>query len=404
MSYLKNVLSNLASAAKIVGISPDELAILEHPQREINVSIPLHRDDGSMEELQGYRVQWNDARGPFKGGIRFHHHVDLDEVRALSLSMSIKCAVVGIPLGGAKGGVVVDAKAYSDEEKERIMRGYAHALRGVVGPEIDIPAPDVNTNASLMDAFADELGDPASVTGKSLGKGGSEGRSAATGRGAYIVFETLKEKIGLDPESSTIAIQGFGNAGQEIARQFARHGYKVVAASDSRATIHHEDGLDLDAVVAHKELTGSVKDLAGAESRSSDAIFETPCGVFVPSALEGVLDEKTAEQLSAKVVLEVANGPATQEADLLLEKNGVTIIPDVLVNAGGVVVSYFEWLQNREGTHWSAEEVEDRLYQTMSSAANDLWEYAEHRGISLRIAAFALALERIMAAERERAS
>ncbi len=408
MSYYESVLSNIRDAAKTVGISDDALALISHAQNEARVSIPLLRDDGSTETLEGYRIQWNDARGPFKGGIRFHPKVDIDEVRALACGMAIKCAVLGLPLGGAKGGVIIDPARYSDAEQERVMRGFARALADVVGPEKDVPAPDVNTNPRLMDAFADEYGkvvghaEPAVITGKTIEAGGSEGRGGATGRGAYLAFDAIKPKIDLDPETITLAVQGFGNAGQEIARQFARHGHRVVAISDTKGAIRSDGGLDVDAVIAHKTETGSVQGFPGADAISPDEIITMPCGVLAPSALESVITKDNANDIVAKVILELANGPTESEADAILAKNGVTVIPDVLANAGGVVVSSYEWMQNREGSRWSADEVDDRLVAAMRTAANDVWEYAEKRGITMRNAAYALALERIVAAEKER--
>jgi len=408
MSYLQSVLSTVRSAAKTANVSGDALELLLHPQREVHVTLPLRCDDGSLEMLPAYRVQWNDARGPYKGGIRFHPDVDIDEVRALACSMVLKCAVVGIPLGGSKGGVVIDPKTHSAAELERAMRAYARSIADVVGPEKDVPAPDVNTNAALMDVFADEYGkaighpSPAVVTGKTVGKGGSMGRAGATGRGAFLVYETIREKIGLDPESATIVIQGFGNAGQEIARQFAHHGYRVVAVADSKGAVHNEAGINVDELVAHKAATGAVVGFSGADDIDHVTMLELPCGVLIPSALERVITESNAERVQAKLILEAANGPTTHEADAILKKNGVTVAPDILVNAGGVTVSSFEWIQNRENVSWSEEEVEERLATTMRAAANDVWAYAEAHGTTLREAAYALAVDRVAAAEKER--
>ena len=408
MSYFTSVLRYLRDAGPAAGLSEAELKLISTPEREIRVSISLERDNGTSETLEGYRVQWSDARGPFKGGIRFHPDTDLDEVRALSCGMMIKTALLGLPLGGAKGGVVIDPKQYSDAERERVMRGFVRALGDGIGPDKDIPAPDVNTNARLMDVFADEYGamtghpEPAVVTGKSIGNGGSEGRSGATGRGAMLVAITLLPKIGLDRESSTVAIQGFGNAGQEIARQFSHHGYKIVALSDSKGTIHKESGIDVDQAIAHKTATGSLAGFPEADDLDADAILTLPCGILVPSALESVITKENADQISAKVILEVANGPVDADAEPVLLKKGIIIIPDVLVNAGGVVVSSYEWIQNKEGVHWSEDEVDDRLTQAMRTASEDVWSRAESRGIDLRRAAYALALERVVAAERDR--
>ncbi len=404
MSYLSSVLSTLKAAAKTAGISDDALARLSQAKREVYVHFPVTRDDGSVELLEGYRVQWNDARGPFKGGIRFHPDVCIDEVRALACAMTIKCAVVGIPFGGGKGGVVIDAKSRTPAELDRAMRGYARAIADVVGPEKDVAAPDVNTNAALMDAFADEYAkivghpSPAVVTGKPIGKGGSAGRGGATGRGAFLVFRVIREKMELDEETASVIIQGFGNAGQEIARQFDHHGYRIIAVSDSKGAIHHEKGIDLKALLAHKAATGSVIGFSGADDIDPLTMLELPCGVIVPSALENVITAQNAERVDAKLILEVSNGPTTTEADVILRRNGITVAPDVLVNAGGVTVSSFEWIQDREGVTWNEEEVEERLATTMRAAAGDVWDYASTRGITLRDAAYALAVERIATA------
>jgi glutamate dehydrogenase/leucine dehydrogenase len=408
MSYLESVLSTLKSASDIAGISSDAFALLSHPQREVHVTLPVKRDDGSLELLQGYRVQWNDARGPFKGGIRFHPNVDIDEVRALACAMAVKCAVVGIPLGGGKGGVVIDPKKYSAAELERVMRAYVRAIAPIVGPDTDVPAPDVNTNPALMDIFADEyakiVGHSALgvVTGKSVGKGGSLGRGGATGTGVFMTFDALRSHVDIRPETGTIAIQGFGNAGQEIARQFYDHGYKIIAIADSKGAIRNDAGLDISALTAHKETTGSVKDFPSASEISADDFFSIPCEVLVPSALENVITAANAGRIQAKLVLEAANGPTTPEADEILRQKGVIISPDVLTNAGGVSVSYFEWLQNKESASWSEEDVHARLAETMKKAADDVWNYAETRSITLRQAAYALAVERIVQAEKER--
>lgn len=410
MSYLESVLSTLQSAGEIAGISPDAFALLSHSQREVHVTLPVKRDDGSLELLQGYRVQWNDARGPFKGGIRFHPNVDIDEVRALSCAMAVKCAVVSIPFGGGKGGVAIDPKKYSASELERVMRAYVRAIAPVVGPDTDVPAPDVNTNSALMDIFADEYakiaGDsPMSigvVTGKSVGKGGSLGRGGATGTGVFMAFDALRPHLNIHPETATVAIQGFGNAGQEIARQFYDHGYKIVAIADSKGAIRNQVGLEVPALIAHKEATGSVAGFAGADEVTADDFFSIPCDVIVPSALENVITIANAGRIQAKLVLEAANGPTTPEADEILRQKGIVISPDVLTNAGGVSVSYFEWLQNKESASWSEEDVHTRLAETMKKATDDVWNYADAHGVTLRQAAYALAVERIVQAEKER--
>ncbi len=408
MSLIAEVRSRMREAARIAKLDPDALELLSKAERELDVGIPVHLDDGSLRMFEGYRVQWNDARGPFKGGLRYHPKVDMEEVEGLAALMMIKCAVAGIPFGGAKGGVRVDPKSLSREELERLTRGLVRALADDIGPVKDVPAPDVGTTAEMMDWFADEYGEiaghpePAVVTGKTVGSGGSEGRDAATGAGVFYVFAALQDRLALDLETATVAVQGFGNVGHEVARQFAHHGFKVVAVSDSHGGIHNEEGLDLAALEAHKAATGSVRDFPGAHNVTQQELLTLPCGILVPSALENQLTASNAEYVEAKVVLEAANGPVNTEAELSLLKRGIHVIPDVLANAGGVVVSGFEWTQNRERVRWTREEVLERLRATMSAAARDVWEFAERHGTSLRIAAYALALERIAAAEKER--
>lgn len=408
MPYLHDVLTFIKRAGEAIDLPANAIELLSNPEQEIHSEFPVVMDDGREEMLHAYRVQWNSARGPFKGGIRLHPDIHLDEVKALAATMMVKCAAIGIPFGGGKGGVQVEARGLSLTERERIMRALAHAWKDIVGPDRDVPAPDLNTDAAMMDAFADEIGKimgrpaPAVVTGKTLGNGGSEGRSTATGRGAYLVFDALKAKLGMDSETATVAIQGFGNAGREIAQQFHHHGYRVVAVSDSQGAIHDEEGIDIKALIAHKEVTGTVKGFTGSRVIEAHELLTLPCGVLVPSALEGQIDHGNAPGIGAKVILEVANGPVTEQADFMLAKRNIIVIPDVLANAGGVAVSYFEWIQNKEGSHWSKEEVEERLTALMHSGAEDIHAFAETHAFDLRTAAYALGLERIVAAERER--
>jgi glutamate dehydrogenase/leucine dehydrogenase len=406
--YLHDVLTFIKRAGEALELSDETIELLSRPEQELHSEVPVLMDDGRREIFHAYRVQWNDARGPFKGGIRFHPDVNLDEVKALAATMMVKCAAVGLPFGGAKGGVVLDPRAVSAREGERIMRALVHAWKDVVGPERDVPAPDVNTTAELMDAFAEEYGAivgrpaPAVVTGKTPGAGGSEGRSTATGRGAYLAYSALRDTIGMDPETATVAVQGFGNAGAEIAHQFYHHGHRVVAVSDSGGAVHNEAGIDVPALAAHKKATGRVAGFPGADALPPQGLLRIPCGILAPSALEGAITHANASDVAAKVILEVANGPLTEQADFMLAKRGVVIIPDVLANAGGVAVSYFEWVQNRERTQWSAEEVEERLGASIGSAAKDASAFAATHALDLRTAAYALALERVVAAERER--
>ena len=388
-------------AATAMHLDAFTLDRLRHPQRIVEVDFPVKMDDGAVRLFHGYRVQWNDARGPFKGGIRYHQQTDLDEVKALSFWMTVKCAVANIPFGGGKGGVTVNPKELSKAELEDLTRSFTRAIADVIGPEKDVPAPDVNTTPQIMDWLADEYGkyvgkeSLAVVTGKSLGKGGSEGRGTATGQGAYYVFEAYREKLGLDPESSTVAVQGFGNAGQEIARLFHHHGYRVVAVSDSQGGVHDENGLDIPQLIKLKAETGRVTRLPEARDITNDELLRIPCGVLVPSALENAITADVAHEVKAQLVLEVANGPTTPEADAILAKHGITVIPDVLANSGGVTTSFLEWQQNMTGEHWTEAEVFERLKPMMDDASAAVMRVADEFGVTQREAAFISALQRL---------
>jgi len=396
-------------AATAMHLDASTLERLRHPQRIVEVDFPVKLDDGVTRLFHGYRVQWNDARGPFKGGLRFHPQTDLDEVKALSFWMTIKCAVANIPFGGGKGGVTANPKELSKTELEDLTRSFTRAIADVIGPEKDVPAPDVNTTPQVMDWLADEYSkyagkpSPAVVTGKSLEHGGSEGRGTATGQGAYYVFETYREKLGLDPESSTVAVQGFGNAGQEIARLFHRHSYKVVAVSDSQGGVHDETGLDIPQLIKLKAETGRVTRLPEARDITNDELLRIPCGVLVPSALENAITADVAHEVKAQLVLEVANGPTTPEADAILAKRGITVIPDVLANSGGVTTSFLEWQQNMAGERWTEVEVFARLKPIMDDAAAGVLRTAEEFGVTQREAAFILALKKLDQAIRRSA-
>ncbi len=401
MDAFKHAKHQLHAAADAMKLSDDLRAALLVPQREMHVTIPVTMDDGSQRLFYGYRVQHNNACGPFKGGIRFHPNVDIDEVRALAMWMTLKTSAVGIPLGGGKGGITVDPRLLSEGELERLTRGFTRAIADIIGPKKDVPAPDVNTSPREMDWIADEFGkitgdvSGAVVTGKSMAHGGSEGRGEATARGAMMVFEALRDRLGINP-GARIAIQGFGNAGGTFARLASEAGYKIVAVSDSRGCVANQDGLDVAALEAHKQETGM---LSGAPTCDAfgDVLF-APCDVLVPAALENVITKDNAGRIQAKVILELANGPTTPEADAVLQANGVTVIPDSIANAGGVTVSCFEWQQNLAGEHWSAKEVDDKLKAIMDKATNDMWETSRELSTSLRIAVHVVALRRIQEA------
>lgn len=387
-------------------LAPERAAVIErlrHPDRIVQVEFPVVLHSGLAHYFSGYRVQWNNACGPYKGGIRFHPQVDMQEVKALSFWMAIKCAVVGIPYGGGKGGVSIDPKAYSSGEVEQVMRAFTRAIADVVGSNKDVPAPDVNTTAPLMDAFADEYAkvtgkeDLAVVTGKSIEQGGSEGRGVATGQGAFYVFQTYASQTfpGLAPSEIRVAIQGFGNAGQAIARLFYAAGYRVVGISDSQGAIYAEQGIPVRELIHYKKDKGTVVGFEGARSMSQEELLTCACEVLAPSALENQLTETIAPRIQAKLVLELANGPTTAEGECILADRGILVIPDVLANSGGVTVSYFEWLQNKEGSHWVETDVLERLEVVMREASTAVQTMAVKKHCTQREAAFLVAIERI---------
>lgn len=396
-----NAMEQLRRAAELLQLDQATRSILEHPRRTVQVSMAVRMDDGAVRVFEGYRVQHNNARGPYKGGIRYHAQTDMDEVKALAFWMAVKCAVVDIPFGGGKGGITVDPKALSRGEKERLTRAFTRAIADVIGPERDVPAPDVNTNPEIMGWIADEYSQivghaaPAVVTGKPIAVGGSEGRGTATGQGGFYVLEAVREKVRLEPELATVAIQGFGNAGQAMAKLLFRHGYTIVAISDSKGGVASEKGLDPDALLEHKEKTGSVQGFPGATDITNAELLAYPCGILVPSALENQITGENAHAIKAKIVLELANGPTTPEADTILAEAGVTVVPDVLANAGGVATSYLEWVQNMEGSRWTESEVFEKLQRIMRNAFDGVWAAKEQYGVDMRRAAFVAGIRRI---------
>lgn len=406
MNAFKNAMRQFGVAADAMKLDKAVRSILEHPRRVLELSMAVKMDSGETRIFTGYRVQYNNARGPYKGGLRFHPQTDLDEVKALAFWMAIKCAVVDVPFGGGKGGITVDPKTLSKPELERLSRAFTRALGDNIGPDRDVPAPDVNTTPEIMGWIMDEYNQavgksaPAVVTGKPIALGGSEGRGAATGLGGYTTLHALAQKIGIDPESSTVVVQGFGNVGQWFARFAHRHGWKIVGISDSKGGIVAEHGLDPDAVLSYKEQSGSVRDFPGAKNVSNEELLLTPCGVLVPSALENQITAQNAPNLKAQVILEMANGPTTAEADVLLHERGVAIVPDVLANAGGVVTSYFEWQQNKEGSRWNESEVFEKLEKAMHAAVDAVWQEHESTKLPLRTAAYLVAIRRIEQAMR----
>ncbi len=403
-----NAIQQLENASNFCTNDKKLIEILKYPQKIVEVSIPLRMDNGSIRVFTGYRVQHNNARGPYKGGIRFHPSVNIDEIKALSLWMSMKCAVVNIPFGGAKGGVIVDPKKLTLHELEHLTRGYVDKIFDFIGPLKDVPAPDVNTNAQTMAWVMDEYSllarehSPAVVTGKPVENEGSLGRDTATAMGGkHVLLEYLKTK-GLDPRTLSVAVQGFGNAGYNIAKLLHEEGMSIVAIADSKGTVYNENGIDPIAAMKFKERHGSIRNMPETTEIKPEDIFSTECDIFIPAALENAIDHKKAKNIKAKVILELANGPITPEADLILKDKNVIVIPDILANSGGVTVSYFEWIQNLSRNYWTLETVENKLRETMINAFTDIYNFANRKKCTLREAAFALAMTRICQATKNR--
>ena len=408
MSTFTDASGRLEAALDHAGVSHDTVERLKLPKSVLKVSIPVRMDDGRLRVFAGYRVRYDDTRGPTKGGIRFHPGVDTDEVQSLAFWMTFKCAAMGLPFGGGKGGVAVDPKELSTHELERLSRGYIDAVADFIGPEVDIPAPDVATNAMVMGWMMDQYATitrkiaPGVITGKPLSMGGSLGRESATGDGAWHVIRTLLPRVLPDAEQVTVAIQGFGNAGQVLAMRLHEAGHRVVAVSDSRTALYCEEGIDVPAARAAKA-DGELR-ADGAREISAEELLALDVDLLCPSALENAIDESNAGDVRAKAVFEVANGPVTSAADTILADGGVTIVPDILVNAGGVTVSYFEWVQNRAGLPWSAEEVAERLEEKMVTETEAIVQIADEHDLTLRTAAYVHALHRIAEAVDARGS
>ncbi|MCA9123638.1 MAG: Glu/Leu/Phe/Val dehydrogenase [Planctomycetaceae bacterium] len=420
-----DAIGRLDRAAEFAAIDSEALEKLKHPKAILEVSIPVRMDDGSLRVFRGYRVRYDCTRGPTKGGIRFHPQVSLGEVKALAFWMTCKCAVVGIPFGGGKGGVVVDPKQLSRMELERLSRGFVDEMADFIGPNTDIPAPDVYTNAMIMGWMMDEYGKihrqrtPAMITGKPIPLGGSLGRDDATGRGAYYCIKELERIRNWKPANVRVAVQGFGNAGQHVARLLYDDGYRVVATSDSRGGVYREEGLDIPRAIQLKkegQAVGAVyssrsvcdclkcgsadcncsrHDSATGEVISNEALLELDVDVLIPAALENQITQDNADRVKAPVIIEVANGPTTSQADEILTAKGTLVVPDILANAGGVTVSYFEWVQNLAGYYWTVEEVHERLQKIMAREFNAIYEFMNDKGIDMRTAAYAQALDRI---------
>jgi glutamate dehydrogenase (NAD(P)+) len=405
MSPFEAVNCYVEAAARTIGLDDDMYAVLTNPYREIAVQVPVRRDDGSLIVARGYRVQHNGARGPYKGGIRFHPHADLDEVRALASLMTWKTALLDIPFGGAKGGIEVDPTGMSDNELEAMTRRFTNSISHVLGVYRDIPAPDVNTNAQtmawMMDAYSARNGySPGIVTGKPVELGGAPGREAATGRGVVYLLVAAARRWNLDLEGMTLAIQGFGNVGSWVAREASQLGARIIAVSDVQGGVHHPAGLDVDHLLSMQHIGQSVTEVGdGADRITNEELLALPCDVLVPAALGDVLRTDNAASVQAGVVLEAANHPTTPGADAILEDAGVRVIPDVLANGGGVTGSYFEWTQNIQQFRWSEDRFNTELRSKMVEAFEGVTSYAEKHEVGLRTASFAFAIDRVARAE-----
>ncbi|MGC8936273.1 MAG: Glu/Leu/Phe/Val family dehydrogenase [Candidatus Methanomethylicaceae archaeon] len=401
-------LEQLDKCAKIMNLDPNVHEILKYPKRVLCVNVPVRMDNGKIKVFMGFRSQHNDALGPFKGGIRYHPNVTMEEVMALSIWMTWKCAVAGLPYGGAKGGVICNPKEMSVGEIERLSRGYFYAISSIVGPEKDIPAGDVNTSSREMAWFMDEYSKikgynvPGTVTGKPIIIGGSEGRTEATGMGVAISGREAAKRLGIDLKKATVVVQGFGNVGYYSAYFMEKLGCKIVGLSDSRGGIYSEKGLSVESVSKFKEKTGSVAGYPDAEDLTNEQLLEQECDILIPAALENQITEKNAGKIKARLILEGANGPTTPEADDILFKRGIMVVPDVLANSGGVSTSYFEWVQNLQNYYWSKEEVTEKLDKLMVKAFNNVYETYKKYGTDMRMAAYICAISRVAEAMRVR--
>ena len=398
----------LDAVAEHLGLDDGMRRILRTPNRELTVTFPVIMDDGRTEVFTGHRVQHNVARGPAKGGIRYSPYVTLNEMRALSMWMTWKCAVVNLPFGGAKGGVCCNTKEMSLREIERLTRRYTTEIAFLIGPASDIPAPDMYTDsrvmAWMMDTYSMHKGYsvPGVVTGKPISVGGSLGRSEATGRGCVYAIVNVAKQVGIKLNGATVAVQGFGNAGSVVVRLLAQLGCRIIAVSDSNGGIYDEHGLDAEALQACKRETGSVSNYSSGDRLSNEALLTLPCDILVPAALENQLTERIAPKVQSKLIAEAANGPTTPAADAIFQDRGVTVVPDILANAGGVTVSYFEWVQNLQEFHWKEEQVNQQLKDVMDASCGQVMALAEREHASLRTAAYILAVDRVVNAIQDR--
>jgi len=408
MALYENTLKQMEKAADLMDLDSELREILKEPMRVVSVSVPVRLDSGRLKVFKGYRAQHNNLAGPFKGGIRYHQQVDLSEVKALSAWMTMKCSVVGIPMGGGKGGIIVNPKELSETELEALSRGYFRAIAPVVGDQVDVPAPDVNTNGKIMSWMKDEYSKfvgkdtPGVITGKPVEDGGSEGRNTATAQGAIYVLEELAAEKGIVPSETTVIIQGYGNAGGYMAKMLHEKGYIIKGVSDSRGClVASEGGFDPVRISEIKAEKGSVADARGEAGFENTALCQdsefltAECDILVLAALENQVTAENADKFKAKYILELANGPVTPEADVILAEKGITVVPDILTNAGGVTVSYFEWYQNVNDEKWTYDEVQEKLVKIMKDAYKDVAGNAAEYSCDMRTAAFITAMKRL---------
>ena len=404
----ENAMAQLKEVSEIIKLDENVRELLKAPQKFLEVSIPIKMDNGRLKIFTGFRSQYNNARGPYKGGIRFHPLVTPEEVRALSAWMTWKTAVMDLPLGGGKGGIIVDPRELSEGELERLSRGYIRAIYKLIGPDLDIPAPDVYTNPKIMgwmlDEYEKQVGhhSPGVITGKPLSIGGSRVREYSTAMGAVYILNKAAKKLGLE-KNATVGIQGFGNAGSFMAKLLHKEGYRIAVVSDSRGTICNYMGLDPEAVASHKVKTGSVANFPGASVKEPGMhCFEHEMDILIPAALENAITPANVGTVNAQLIVELANGPITPEADEILKKKNILVVPDILANAGGVVVSYFEQVQNAYGNYWTSEKILGKLEETMTTAFNSAWEKKEKYLTTFRMGAYALAVKRVAKAMKDR--
>ena len=402
-------LKQLDQTAKIINLDAGIHKILSKPKRVLTVSLPIRMDNGDIEVFTGFRSQHNDARGPFKGGIRYHPQVTIEDVIALSMWMTWKCAIVDIPLGGGKGGIICDPAKLSSGERERLTRRYAYAIADIIGPHTDIPAPDVYTGgkemAWIMDTYSIIKGNysqPEIITGKPLSIGGSLGRNEATGRGVAITIREAAKKLNIQMNDATVVVQGFGNAGQFAAKLVEEQGAKIIAVSDTKGAIINKNGLKADEIIRHKKENKTVNDFQGATSITNDELLATECTILIPAALENHITKENASKINTKIIAEAANGPTTPEADEILYNNKVLVIPDVLANSGGVTVSYFEWIQNLRREYWTEQEVNEKLDGILTKAFTDNYNAHLQYNTNMRTASIASAVKRVAEAIRIR--